>query len=111
RRPTLMATRAGQKAGLEVINSGILTLIQDLGRFGYQHLGLSPGGAADEHAFLWANHLLGNTPNSPALEICVGGLQLRAQVATRLALTGADLQATLNGQRIIPWQTRNLNPG
>src|SRR5690606_13976087 len=73
--------------------------------------GLSTGGAADEHAFLWANRLLGNPPNSPSLEICFGGLQLEAQVITRMALAGADLQAKLNGQPIAPWRTFNLSPG
>lgn len=97
--------------GLRVINPGVLTLVQDLGRFGYQHLGLSPGGAADEQAFLWANRLLGNSPNSPALEICLGGLVLEAERATRVAFTGADAQATLSGQRLAPWQTINLKAG
>lgn len=97
--------------GFKVINSGILTLIQDLGRFGYQHLGLAPGGAADEHAFLWANRLLGNPPNSPALEICLGGLQLEAELPTRIAITGADSEATLNGEQLVPWQTITLNVG
>lgn len=96
--------------GFIVTNPGVLTLVQDLGRFGYQHVGLAPGGAADEHAFLWANRLLGNPPNSPALEICLGGLQLEAELPTRIALTGADAQATLNGQRLAPWQTANVEP-
>ncbi len=98
-------------AGIRVINPGVLTLVQDLGRFGYQHLGLSPGGAADEHAFLWANRLLGNAPGSAQLEICLGGLQLQAEVATRMAITGADLQATLNGRALTPWQTFAVTPG
>lgn len=97
--------------GLRVVNAGILSLTQDLGRFGYQHLGLAPGGAADEHAFLWANRLLGNSPNSPALEICLGGLHLEAELATRVALTGADAQAALNGQRLAAWQTVDLKAG
>lgn len=97
--------------GLRVIHPGLLTLVQDLGRFGYQHLGLAPGGAADEQAFLWANRLLGNSPNSPALEICLGGLQLEAELATRIALTGADAEARLNGQRLAPWQTVDLEAG
>lgn len=96
---------------MQVVAPGILTLTQDLGRFGYQHLGMTTGGAADEHAFLWANRLLGNKPNSSALEICFGGLQLQANVATRIAITGANLQATVNGKAIAPWQTYNLSPG
>ncbi|MDQ2076012.1 biotin-dependent carboxyltransferase family protein [Marinimicrobium sp. ABcell2] len=97
--------------GLGVIKPGILTLVQDLGRFGYQHLGLTTGGAADEQAHLWANRLLGNSAQSATLEICYGGLQLEAQVPTRIAITGADLQPTLNGQAIHTWQTHNLVAG
>lgn len=100
-----------EESGIRVTNPGVLTLVQDLGRFGYQHLGLSPGGAADEHAFLWANRLLGNPPGSAQLEICLGGLQLQVQVATRMAITGADLQATLNGRALTPWQTFAVTPG
>lgn len=98
-------------SGLRVIHPGILSLVQDLGRFGQQHLGLSPGGAADEHAYLWANRLLDNAPTAAAVEVCYGGLQLEAEVATRVAVTGADLQLTCNGRAVEPWQTLNLQPG
>ncbi len=97
--------------GLKVIKPGMLALVQDLGRFGYQHLGLTPGGAADEQAFLWANKLLGNSPNSAALEITLGGLELTVQVATCIALTGADLQARRNGEVLANWQTHAVEPG
>lgn len=97
--------------GLTVIKPGMLTLLQDLGRFGYQHLGLTPGGAADEQAFLWANKLLGNSPNSPVLEITLGGLALKVQKPTRIALTGADLQASCNDVALANWQTHNVKAG
>lgn len=97
--------------GFRVVRPGVLSLVQDLGRFGYQHLGLTNGGAADEHAFLWANRLLGNAPNSAAVEVCFGGLQLQAEVSTRIALTGADLQARLNGEPLVPWQTHRVRAG
>lgn len=99
------------QTGLKVIKPGLLTLVQDLGRFAFQHIGLSTGGAADEQAFLWANHLLDNAPNCPALEICFGGLQLEAQAQTTFAITGADMQVTLNEQLINNWQSHCLNPG
>lgn len=98
-------------SGLRVLNGGILALVQDLGRFGYQHLGLSTGGAADEHAYLWANRLLGNVSGAAAVEICFGGLQLEAEISTRIAMTGADLQPTLNGEPVAGWQTLELQRG
>lgn len=99
------------RTGLKVIKPGVLTLVQDLGRFGYQDIGLSPGGAADEHAFLWANRLLDNPPNSPALEICFGGLQLEVLANTTIAITGAELHVTLNDQPLENWQTHPVNTG
>lgn len=101
----------GALQGLRVRTPGILSMVQDLGRFGYQHLGVTTGGAADEHAFLWANRLLCNPANSAVLEICFGGLQLEAQVTTRIAVTGTNLQASLNGVALAPWQSFNINPG
>lgn len=97
--------------GLKVLKPGILTLVQDLGRFAYQHIGLSPGGAADEHAFLWANRLLDNRPNSPALEICFGGLQIEVLANTNIAITGAEMNATINDHPIENWQTHTLKVG
>ncbi|WP_347331525.1 biotin-dependent carboxyltransferase family protein [Marinimicrobium locisalis] len=97
--------------GLRVIKPGPLTLLQDRGRFGYQHLGLSPGGAADEHAFLWANRLLGNASNAPALEITLGGLSLAVERSLQIALTGADLRASVNGRSLKPWRTHTLAAG
>ncbi|MBN46471.1 MULTISPECIES: biotin-dependent carboxyltransferase family protein [unclassified Methylophaga] len=100
-----------KQPGLKVLKPGILTLVQDLGRFAYQHIGLSPGGAADEHAFLWANRLLDNRPNHPALEICFGGLQLEALTNTNIAITGADMQASINGEPLENWQTHPISTG
>lgn len=96
---------------LTVVKPGPLTLLQDLGRFGYQHLGLSPGGAADEHAFLWANRLLDNAPNAAALEVTLGGLCLSIEQPLQIALTGADQQASVNGRPIKIWRTHTLAEG
>lgn len=73
----------------EVLKPGPLTTVQDLGRRGVAHLGLSPGGAMDRTAFLWANRLLGNSPNAPALEVAIGGLAMRFAQETHVAVTGA----------------------
>lgn len=87
------------QAMLTVKQAGPLALIQDLGRFGVGHLGVTQGGAADWISFRWANWLLGNALDSAALEIVMGGnLSLVANAEVRLALTGADLGATIDGQ-------------
>lgn len=96
---------------LTVIKPGTLSLLQDLGRIGHQHQGMSPGGPLDESAFLWANLLLDNPPRAAALEITLGGLSLRANAPTRIALTGADLQARLNGQPLQDWCSHAIATG
>ncbi|PPC76698.1 allophanate hydrolase [Pokkaliibacter plantistimulans] len=95
----------------EVISSGVLTLLQDGGRFGYQHIGITSGGPMDEHAAYWANHLLGNPVRAAALEITYGMLTLEARADTSFALTGADLGATLDGEAITPWRTYQIRSG
>lgn len=88
---------------LKVIACGPLCLLQDGGRRGWQHLGVSTGGPVDKNAAAWANRLLGNTPGVPLLEIALGGLELEAQTDTWLALTGAELPATLDGEPLPGW--------
>ncbi|WP_129140276.1 biotin-dependent carboxyltransferase family protein [Modicisalibacter coralii] len=83
--------------GLRVERAGPQALVQDAGRFGVRHLGVTQGGALDWVSMGWANWLLGNPPDAAALEIAVGGLELHIETSGRLALAGADLDATLDG--------------
>ncbi|WP_461537045.1 5-oxoprolinase subunit C family protein [Spongorhabdus nitratireducens] len=96
---------------LEVISPGILTLLQDTGRFGYGHLGMAQGGALDLQAYCWANHLLGNSMDCPQLEITLGQAAFKAHDDMLLALTGADMRATVDGVPLKPWQTFELRRG
>jgi len=89
---------------LTVLKSTGLCSIQDLGRPHAQHLGFSTGGAADEYAFLAANFLLGNQNNYAALEITLGQITLKADCRCKIAITGADCQAQLNGKLVKNWQ-------
>lgn len=94
----------------DVIHPGILTTIQDLGRYGQSHLGLTSGGPADKQAFLWANRLLNNAENCPVLEVNVGGLKLIATTATTIAVTGANAPLTINGHSKDTWRSHRVNP-
>lgn len=97
---------------LTVKQAGPLALIQDAGRFGVGHLGVTQGGAADWISFRWANWLLGNPLDSAALEIVMGGnLTLVANGDVRLALAGADLAATLDGQPLAPNDSFMMHTG
>ena len=88
-----------------------LCLLQDCGRFGVRHLGVTQGGAADWLSMAWANWLLGNSPDAAVIEITLGGLSLVAQDDCTLALAGADLAATVDGQVLKPWRSFALKQG
>lgn len=96
---------------LRILTPGPLSLLQDLGRFGYQSIGVSTGGPMDEHAFLWANRLLENDRNAAQIEVTMGQFSGEFYAATTIAITGADMAATLNGQPIVPWQSYTVNQG
>ncbi|MEQ6889289.1 biotin-dependent carboxyltransferase family protein [Halomonas sp. CS7] len=96
---------------LRVERAGPLAMLQDAGRFGTRRLGVTQGGPADLHAFAWANRLLGNAWDAAALEISLGGLVLVAERTTRLALGGADLQASVEGAPVAPWCVVTLREG
>lgn len=85
--------------------------LQDRGRFGMRHLGVTQGGAMDWIAAGWANRLLGNDSDCAVLELPYGGVTLRCQKRSTLALTGADVQATLDSQPMTAWQSFAVSPG
>jgi allophanate hydrolase len=97
--------------GLKVLSPGMLSLIQDYGRFGVAHHGLSVGGPADLHAYCWANRLLGNSMNTPTLEITLGHVALQALSDVTLSLTGANTAATIDDLPIDNWRSFLLRQG
>ncbi len=96
---------------LEVLSPGVLSLIQDQGRFGQSHLGLSNGGPLDAGSAQWANALVGNNPNASLIECSIGGLQLKAHCSSTLCVTGASLSLTINGQAQPMWHSHNVQQG
>ena len=97
------------KMVFKVLNSGIFTTIQDQGRYGYAHLGVSTSGAMDEYAYLWGQKLLGQK-NINALEIMVG-LKLQATQNIQISITGADLDFRIDGISSVIWQTYTIKEG
>ena len=96
---------------LTVEASTPLCLLQDAGRFGVRHLGVTQGGAADWLSMSWANNLLGNAMDAAVIEITLGGLTLEAQEDCCLALAGADLGVLLEGQSLAPWRSFLMRKG
>jgi allophanate hydrolase len=101
-------------AGLRVLNPGLHTTVQDLGRIGYQALGVPVSGALDGLALRLANAIVGNPQGAAALEILGVGptLQIMADSA-RLAVAGAGASLVLiDGGRALPaWQSITLFRG
>ena len=74
--------------GLEVLDAGGFTTVQDTGRPGYQHLGVSPGGATDPVMAAVVNRLVGNPDEAAVLECAMRGPVLRFHETSRVAWLG-----------------------
>lgn len=96
---------------LEIITPGILASIQDAGRQGFGEIGVAPSGAADSYACRIGNLLVGNLENAAAIEITLMGFQARFRTGTVFAVTGADLQPSLNGRALPMWTALKAAPG
>ncbi|WP_421681801.1 biotin-dependent carboxyltransferase [Stutzerimonas urumqiensis] len=96
---------------LRIERTRALALLQDGGRFGVRHLGVTQGGALDWVSMRWANWLLGNALAAPVLEITLGGLALSVEADGVLGLAGADLGATLDGAPLPPWRAVAVRRG
>ena len=81
---------------IEVVDAGIGSTFQDLGRPGLAHLGIGHSGALDRGAHRLANRLVGNAETLATIETC-GGLRLRTHRAVALAVTGAQGPIDVNG--------------
>lgn len=85
---------------IKVIKPGFYTTVQDMGRFGYRNKGVPVSGVMDEIAAKELNRLLQNKPTDALLEITMTGPKLEFDVATVIALGGAEFKATINGKLI-----------
>jgi KipI family sensor histidine kinase inhibitor len=83
-----------------VMRPGLMTTVQDEGRWGSQHDGVPVSGAMDGVSLHGANGAVGNAAGDAAIEVTLGGAELRLDHAGTLAVSGADLDATLDGQAI-----------
>ncbi|MBI2510834.1 MAG: biotin-dependent carboxyltransferase family protein [Opitutae bacterium] len=83
---------------LTVLKPGLLTTVQDLGRFGYQKFGVVVGGALDRFAARVANAIVGNDDNAAVLEMAQLGPELRFERDTLIAWGGAEFDARLGGE-------------
>ncbi|MCI2957782.1 biotin-dependent carboxyltransferase family protein [Agromyces atrinae] len=75
---------------LHILTPGPLALVEDLGRPGFAHLGVSASGALDRSALRLANRLVGNPQDAAGIEITMGLLEARFDAPTWFAITGAE---------------------
>lgn len=85
---------------IEILQGGMLTTVQDLGRTGYQRFGMPVAGAMDAFSLRLANILVGNDPGEAGLEATVMGPTLRFLSDAVFAVAGGDFGPTLNGTPI-----------
>lgn len=85
---------------ISVLNSGLLTTIQDRGRYGYEKYGVIVSGAMDQYSMRIANILAGNEENEGVFEITLIGPALNIKKGNLISITGADISPTINGKRV-----------
>ena len=106
-------------AALRVLAPGLMTTLQDLGRPGYQHLGVPVSGALDHVSLRAANLLVGNAPGIGALEIAYQGPTLRVEAdSVRIAVAGGQAPIDIlaadgggGGRRLAPFESARLLRG
>ena len=98
-----MAIRVGQP--------GLLTTVQDTGRFGEYAIGMPPSGAMDVFSYQVGNYLVGNEEGAAGLEITYFGPELTFTEDHVIAITGADMPPKINGEEVPTWETLGVREG
>lgn len=88
---------------IRVLDPGPQSTIQDLGRYGYQDLGFSSGGAVDAIAHRWANMLVGNPPESPTIEMALQGGSFEFSKPCWVSITGTVEYVWVNDEPLSCW--------
>nr|WP_215845044.1 hypothetical protein [Pantoea bituminis] len=96
---------------MEVLSSGALNLIQDLGRNGYMSQGISRGGAMDTLALSLANVLVGNHPDTAAIEINIFPFRVKFEEDVWFACTGGNSAITLDDETVSVWWRKQAKAG
>jgi biotin-dependent carboxylase-like uncharacterized protein len=96
---------------LAVVDPGLLTTVQDLGRPGHGRVGIPPSGPLDRPALVLANRLVGNPDGAAALELTLKGPRLEVHRPGVVAVTGADMGFTVNGGPAPAWAAVEVRAG
>lgn len=96
---------------ITVLNPGLLTTVQDMGRTGYQQFGVPVSGVIDPRSAAIANILVGNEQDEAVLECTMLGPHLQFNADNCIAITGGDLGATLDGQPLATYRAVKISAG
>jgi biotin-dependent carboxylase-like uncharacterized protein len=96
---------------IRVKSPGLLTTVQDTGRFGEYALGMPPSGAMDVFSYQVGNYLVGNEEGAAGLEITYFGPELEFTSAAVIAVTGAEMPPKINGEETPTWETLEVGEG
>ncbi|UJW74217.1 biotin-dependent carboxyltransferase family protein [Rhizobium sp. SL42] len=95
---------------IDILQTGPLNTIQDLGRPGYRNIGVTASGAMDPLALSVGNLLVGNAESEAGIEIQTFPFRVRFTAKQVFALTGADCAARLDGQKLLGWWCTEAQP-
>ncbi len=101
--PQICDIRESERAGCDVLEPGMLTVVQDDGRRGLQHAGVPVSGAMDRQALALGNILVGNGEGTAALEMTLSGPCLAVTADALVAVTGADMGLQVDGRDAPAW--------
>ncbi len=96
---------------IRVLQPGLLTTVQDTGRFGEYDIGMPPSGAMDVFSYQVGNYLVGNEEGAAGLEITYFGPQLEFTEAAVVAVTGAEMPPKVNGESVPTWEAFRVEEG
>ena len=96
---------------IRVKSPGLLTTVQDTGRFGEYALGMPPSGAMDVFSYQVGNYLVGNEEGAAGLEITYFGPELEFTEDAVIAVTGAQMPPKINGEEAPAWETFAVEAG
>ncbi|WP_045393425.1 biotin-dependent carboxyltransferase family protein [Falsirhodobacter sp. alg1] len=96
---------------IEVLRPGMMLTVQDAGRFGFRHAGVSQAGPMDQGAHALANALVGNGPQAAALEFATTGGTFRAHSACRIAVTGGTPEVRIDTDVVAAGESHRMEKG
>ncbi|MDO6693633.1 biotin-dependent carboxyltransferase family protein [Aliiglaciecola sp. 3_MG-2023] len=96
---------------IEIMTTGLQSMLVDSGRRGYQHLGITSGGPADRRSCLWANWLCDNKDNAPSIEVVGCGFSFKALSYCQVAISGGATEISINDRIFLSWRNFKLNAG